>query len=155
MSIRFDLASLTKTKWYEYAVRFLFGGAVTVATGILARHYGPVVGGLFLAFPAIFPASATLAEKHQKERKQRAGIFHTIRGRQAAAVDARGAALGSLGLAGVAAIVWQLEPVLNSAATLLFAVFAWFTISDVCWHIRKRHPHLSRSSTNSSQNHRW
>ena len=34
----------------------------------------PVVGGLFLAFPAIFPASATLIEKHGRERKEKAGL---------------------------------------------------------------------------------
>ena len=28
---------------------------------------------LFLAFPAIFPASATLIEKHEKEKKEREG----------------------------------------------------------------------------------
>jgi hypothetical protein len=32
--------------------------------GLIAARFGPVVGGLFLAFPAIFPASATLIEKH-------------------------------------------------------------------------------------------
>jgi hypothetical protein len=46
-----------------------------------------------LAFPAIFPASATLIEKHEKERKARAGIRNTLRGRQATALDAPGAAL--------------------------------------------------------------
>jgi hypothetical protein len=42
----------------------LLGGVVTVVAGLLAKHYGPVFGGLFLAFPAIFPASATLVDKH-------------------------------------------------------------------------------------------
>jgi hypothetical protein len=37
------------------------GGLVTVITGIVAKNWGPVIGGLFLAFPAIFPASATIA----------------------------------------------------------------------------------------------
>ena len=46
-----------------------------------------------MAFPAIFPASATLIEKHEKERKARAGIRNTLRGRQAAALDAPGAVL--------------------------------------------------------------
>ena len=74
-----------ETKWYEYALRFLFGGATTVVTGVPASRYGPVFGGLFLAFPAIFPASATLVEKHEREKKQRAGIAKTIRGREVAA----------------------------------------------------------------------
>ena len=38
------------------------------------QRWGPGIGGLFLAFPAIFPASATLVEKHEKQKKNRAGI---------------------------------------------------------------------------------
>jgi Protein of unknown function (DUF3147) len=50
-------------------VRFLFGGICTVGAGLIARRYGPGIGGLFLAFPAIFPASATLIQTHEKEKK--------------------------------------------------------------------------------------
>jgi hypothetical protein len=107
MRVSADFSALKETKWYEFAVRFFFGGAITVITGLLAKHYGPVFGGLFLAFPAIFPASATLVEKHEREKKQRAGIMHTIRGRQSAALDARGAAIGSLGLIVFAIVVWR------------------------------------------------
>ncbi len=60
MSIQTNFASLKTTKPREYAIRFLFGGLVTAATGVVAKKFGPVVAGLFLAFPAIFPASATL-----------------------------------------------------------------------------------------------
>src|ERR1700736_825820 len=95
--VSLDFSAFGRTKWYEYAVRFVFGGAITVVSGLLAKHYGPAFGGLFMAFPAIFPASATLVEKHEKEKKQRAGIVKTIRGREAAALDARGAAIGSVG----------------------------------------------------------
>ena len=45
-----------------------------MATGIIAKKFGPGMGGLFLAFPAIFPARATLVEKHEKEKKQQAGM---------------------------------------------------------------------------------
>jgi hypothetical protein len=55
---------------------------------------------LFLAFPAVFCASATLIEKHERDRKQKAGLPGTRRGRQA---DALGAAIGSFGLLGFAA----------------------------------------------------
>jgi hypothetical protein len=51
------------------------------------------VGGLFLAFPAIFPASATLVEKHEAENKKRRGLSGMVRGREAAALDAAGAAM--------------------------------------------------------------
>ena len=63
-------------------------GAITVLTGLVAKKYGPVLGGLFLAFPAIFPASVTLIEKHEREKKKKAGIAKTISGRQTAAQSA-------------------------------------------------------------------
>jgi uncharacterized protein DUF3147 len=107
MRISLHLSALQKTKWYEYLVRFVFGGTITVLAGLIAKEYGPVLGGLFLAFPAIFPASATLVQKHEKEKKKKAGITKTIRGRQAAALDAYGAALGSVGLFFFGLIVWR------------------------------------------------
>ena len=47
---------------------------MTVVAGLIAARFGPVIGGLFLAFPAIFPASATLIEKHVRESKEKAGL---------------------------------------------------------------------------------
>jgi hypothetical protein len=137
MAIHVDLSALRKTKWNEFAVRFLFGGAITVIAGILAKTYGPVFGGLFLAFPAIFPASATLLEKHEREKKQRAGIPHTIRGRQAAALDARGAVFGSIGLASFALIVWKVLPAMRSALVLLLAIAVWLAVSVLIWRATK------------------
>ncbi|MGC1255198.1 MAG: DUF3147 family protein [Candidatus Acidiferrales bacterium] len=137
MRVSFDFAALKETTWHEYAIRFLFGGAVTVIAGILAKIYGPVFGGLFLAFPAIFPASATLLEKHQREKKQAAGISRSIRGRQAAALDARGTAMGSVGLVVFALVVWKLLPSWNGASTLGVALAAWFTVSFLLWRLRK------------------
>jgi Protein of unknown function (DUF3147) len=135
--IHFHFSALKKTKWYEYAVRFLFGGAMTVLAGILAARYGSVFGGLFLAFPAIFPASATLVEKHENERKQRAGILQTVRGQQAAALDARGAAMGSVGLAGFAFAVWKLAPIWNAPLTLFAALVVWLALSILIWRVRR------------------
>jgi hypothetical protein len=134
-----DFSALKKTKWHDYAVRFLLGGSVTVVAGVLAKYYGPVFGGLFLAFPAIFPASATLVDKHEREKKQRAGIKQTTRGRQVAGVDAAGAALGSLGLATFAYVVWKLLPVWNVAGVFIVAVSAWFCVSVTLWWLRKKH----------------
>ena len=73
MIVQFNPSALRQTRWYEYLVRFVLGGAMTVVAGLIAARFGPVVGGLFLAFPAIFPASATLIEKHVRERKEKAG----------------------------------------------------------------------------------
>ena len=139
MRVSLDFSAFGRTRWYEYAVRFVFGGAITVVSGLLAKHYGPAFGGLFMAFPAIFPASATLVEKHEKEKKQRAGIFHTNRGRQAAALDAAGAAMGTIGLAVFAFIVWKLLPIWHPAVVLLCATGGWLVTSFVLWRIRRIH----------------
>jgi hypothetical protein len=139
MRVRLNLSSLRHIQWHEYLMRFLLGGMITVITGLIARHYGPVIGGLFLAFPAILPAGATLIEKHEREKKRRAGIRHTIRGRLAAALDARGAAMGSLALAAFALVVWKLLPRHNAAATLAVALGLWFTLAILLWRVRKLH----------------
>src|SRR5579863_6923670 len=139
MIIKCDFSALKRTRWYEYALRFLFGGTVTVAAGLIAKHYGPVFGGLFLAFPAIFPASATLVEKHETEKKRRAGIIDNARGRKAAALDARGAALGSVGLACFALALWQLLPPWNAVLSLLTALMTWIALSVILWRVRRIH----------------
>src|SRR5580704_1109778 len=125
MRVHFDFSALRKTRWYDYAVRFLFGGAITAATGIVAKHFGPVAGGLFLAFPAIFPASVTLVAKHEQEKKQKVGMDGATRAKNAAALDARGAAMGTFGLGFFAIVIWKLLPVWNSMAVFSFAILTW------------------------------
>ena len=49
-----------------------------------------------MAVPAIFCASATLIEKHERERKEEKGLQGKERGQDAAALDAAGAGLGSV-----------------------------------------------------------
>ena len=137
MRVSLDLSALRKTKWYEYAVRFFFGGVITVLAGLITKAYGPTVGGLFLAFPAIFPAGATLVEKHERERKRKAGIRQTARARQAAALDAYGASLGAIGLFGFGLVVWQLMPEHSPALVLTAGTAAWIMVSIILWRIRK------------------
>src|SRR5271163_870272 len=105
--IRMDFSSLKETKSHEYAVRFLFGGICTVLAGVIAKRYGPGLGGLFLAFPAIFPAGVSLIESHEKENKQKVGANGETRGRLAASIDSTGAALGCIGLIAFAALSWR------------------------------------------------
>jgi hypothetical protein len=136
MRIRVDMSVLRRTTWQEYTVRFLFGGATTVFAGLVARKWGPTIGGLFLAFPAIFPASATLIEKHECQRKQQAGVNPGTRGRQAAAVDAAGAAIGAIGLLIFALVVWQALPRINVVLALAGATIAWFAVSAGVFAVR-------------------
>ena len=139
MKVSANFGALKEIKPHEYAVRFLLGGAVTVAAGLIAKYCGPVVGGLFLAFPAIFPASATLVEKHQHEKKVRAGIVRTTRGREAAALDATGAAAGSIGLAGFGLVIWKFLPAWRVWMAFGCALVAWTSVSVSLWWLRKKH----------------
>ena len=137
MRIGLDVSSIQHLRLRDYAVRFVFGGIVTVLTGLIAGRYGPGVAGLFLAFPAIFPAGATLIEKQQREKKRRVGLDGTSRGRVAAGIDAIGAAMGTLGLIAFALLVWRFLPSHSSPAILTIAGLAWLAISVLAWLIRK------------------
>jgi uncharacterized protein DUF3147 len=138
MRVHFDFSALQKSRWHEYALRFLLGGAVTTAAGIVAKHFGPVAGGLFLAFPAIFPASVTLVAKHEQEKKRKAGMDGTMRGRKAAALNARGAAIGSLGLVCFAISVCKLLPILNGFVSVGLATFVWLLVAVLVWQVEQK-----------------
>jgi Protein of unknown function (DUF3147) len=143
MIIDADLSSLKTTKPHEYAIRFFFGGAVTAIAGLIAKHYGPVIGGLFLAFPAIFPASVTLITSHEEQRKRKAGYDGTIRSRLAASLEAAGTCLGALALLGFALILYRLLPAHSSIVIFTTASIAWLALSVLLWLLAKR-IHISR-----------
>jgi MFS family permease len=138
MLVKFEPGEIRDTRWYEYATRFLFGGLITAAAGLIAQRFGPAVGGLFLAFPAIFPASASLIEKHEKEKKAQFGFDGTKRGRVAAGVDAAGAAMGTIGLMVFAVVSWKLLPQLPTWLTLFIATLAWAGTAAAAWMICRR-----------------
>jgi Protein of unknown function (DUF3147) len=136
MIVQVNFSALRETRWYEYLIRFVLGGAMTVIAGLIADHFGPIVGGLFLAFPAIFPASATLIEKHMRERKEKVGLAGARRAREAAALDAVGATLGSSGLVAFAFIIWLLIE-RAPALALALATLAWLAVSVLAWMFRR------------------
>lgn len=136
MIVRINPSAVLQTRWYEYLIRFVLGGAMTAAAGFIALQYGPIIGGLFLAFPAIFPASATLVEKHTRQRKEKAGLAGARRGKEAAALDAAGAVLGSLGLAGFALVIWLLIES-STPGALVLATAAWLGVSVLAWLVRR------------------
>jgi hypothetical protein len=140
MPVELRLGALKRTRWHEYLVRFVMGGVITAFAGWAAGRYGAVPGGLLLAFPAIFPASATLLEKHERAKRRQAGIPSTIRGRLAAALEARGAVLGAVGGMAFGAVVWRLLPHSRPSATLALALGSWLAVSSALWYLRKHHP---------------
>jgi hypothetical protein len=137
MMVQAKLESLKGIKLHEWAVRFFFGGAVCVAAGLIAKRFGPEIGGLFLAFPAIFPAGASMVEAHEKKHKARVGLDGTNRGRTVAGLDAAGAALGCFGLAGFAITCWLCLPRVGTALVLVTATVAWSVLSIGVWLLRK------------------
>ena len=139
MLISVNISALSETKWYQYAIRFTLGGLATVVAGLIAKQWGPSFGGLFLALPAIFPASATLIEKHERERKEAKGLNGIVRARKAVAADAFGAMIGSIGLFAFGYCVWKALPRHDALTALAGAMGVWSVASMVIWYIRKRH----------------
>jgi hypothetical protein len=131
-------SALRLTKWHEYLSRFAFGGAVTVLASLIDSHWGPIVGGLFLAFPGIFPPGASLVEKHAEERKQQAGMHGAERGRQEASLEAAGASMGAAGLAAFGAVVWWGATRHSLWMVLPCAAAAWAAVSWTLWCARER-----------------
>lgn len=131
-------SSLKDTKPHEYAVRFVFGGLCTVAAGLIAKRFGPGVGGLFLAFPAIFPASASLIESHEVKRKAKVGSDGRNRGRMAASLDSQGASLGCIGLVGFAFVLWRWVDSHNALLMISVAAMTWLAIAYALWAARSK-----------------
>lgn len=113
---------LKHTHAWEYAVRFVFGGAITVVTGLIGHAWGPWIAGLFLAFPAILPASLTLVKQHD--------------GRRQAIEDARGARLSSLALWAFAGVVAVLAGRTAAPLVLCGATVAWLAAALGLWFLR-------------------
>jgi hypothetical protein len=150
MIIHARLAAIKGIKPHEWIIRFVFGGLVCVIAGLIAQRFGPVVGGFFLAFPAIFPASASLVEAHEEQHKARAGFDGTNRGRIVAAIDARGATMGCFGLAGFALTFWIYLPRSGVIQTFVLGTVVWLTLAVGVWLLRKRPPFRHTQGRKSS-----
>src|SRR3982074_3760046 len=86
--VGFDWSRLSKTKPSEVAIRFVFGASIALIAALVGHVFGAKAGGLFLAFPAVLPATLTLIEEKEGTTK--------------AWADASGGALGAVGLAAFA-----------------------------------------------------
>jgi hypothetical protein len=138
MLLRLQFKSLKETKPSEYFWRFLFGGTVTVVASLVAHAFGPVVGGLFLAFPGIFPAGISLVEKHKILREAHEGKHGLRSAIGEASVEATGASIGAIGLAAFALVVWRGVPAHGLAPVLCCAFAAWAVLGWLLWWARER-----------------
>jgi Protein of unknown function (DUF3147) len=145
MLVQLNFSALARVKWSEVAVRFLFGGAITATAGILANRFGPYLGGLFLAFPAIFPASVTLLAKKQEQKESR------TRAKDASAVETRGTGSGAIGLVSFGLIVWLALQAGNSAVVLLLAALVWLCVAGVLWEASRKFRHWRRRRKNRAR----
>ncbi len=136
--IQFEFGKLKKTRPSEYISRFLFGCAVTALAALIGRWEGAVIGGLFLAFPGIFPPGISFVEKEQQEQKQQAGVHGERSARSAASVHAAGASAGTFGLITFALVVWLGLSHFSPGKTLIAATLAWFAVSFVMWWLREK-----------------
>ena len=143
MTVSVSFAALRGTHWQQYALRFVLGGAITAAAAIIATMFGPVIGGFFLAFPAIFAAGATLIATRERNKKERKGIDGRKRGRRAAALDAAGAMLGAIGLMGFAWLLWK-ELVVYGASVIFGGALLWIALAMSLWWLRKRKARILR-----------
>lgn len=136
--IRFQPAKLKSTQPSEYLWRFLFGCAVTLLAGLIGKWAGPVVGGIFLAFPGIFPPGISFVEKEQQQKAQKAGVQGQGQARAVSSIHAAGTSAGALALITFALVVWRALGHLKPIETLLLATLAWFAVSFAAWWLRER-----------------
>jgi hypothetical protein len=121
MNAGLSLRRLRKIRPLEHALRFCFGGAITAAALKLTEVYGPGVGGLFLAFPALLPATATRLGQHDSRR--------------AAFDEARGTIAGSVGLVSFPLVVWIAAGKFADRTTLVLALGSWLVVSALAWRL--------------------
>ena len=113
--VAIEPGKLKQIRGRDVAIRFGFGAAVSIAAGAVSIVFNPVVGGLFLAFPAILPASVTLIEQKESTGE--------------AAHDIEGATIGALGLAAFAIVTGTVLRHASAVVALAAATAAWLVTS--------------------------
>ena len=111
---RLNPDGLKDKKPADYLVRFAFGASISLAAALISVKF-QLFGGMFLAFPAILPASLTLVERDS--------------GREEASIDAAGAIIGAFGLLAFALVAaFGIKP-MGAVPALIAAAGAWVVVS--------------------------
>ncbi len=110
---------LAETRISEFAIRFFFGGVVSVAAALIGMAAGTAIGGIFTGFPAILLASLTLIARHED--------------REHASSDAAGAAVGAVGFVACAILLWRTLTGVSAVGSFLAALVVWSAVSVVLY----------------------
>jgi len=132
-----ELGALRHVPRRDLTIRFAFGAAISAAASIIGLAAGARVGGIFLAFPAILPATLTLLEKENSKRS--------------AENDAVGSVLGAAALAVFGLIAWLLVRRSGAPIGLAAAAFGWLAAAVVLYLalrevVRRRDHHRGASA---------
>lgn len=118
-----DVQKALKADPRGMAVRFVAGALTSVVAGVLTLVFGPRVGGIFLAFPAILVASLTLIQKEEDRAEARE--------------DARGAIVGGVALTVFALVFTAVIAHGDGGVALAAAAGAWIVVAlglyGLCW----------------------
>ena len=119
-----DRGGLRAIRARDLAIRFAFGFGVSVVAGLVTVIFGARAGGLFLAFPAILPASITLIAKKE--------------GRRQAEGNAVGAIIGALALGAFASTAFALLTRVSAVVAEVTAFAAWVGTALVLYAVTRR-----------------
>jgi len=122
--VSIDPAKYRQVRAGDLAIRFGFGFGVSALAGVVTLAAGNHVGGLFLAFPAILPASLTLIGAKEGDRQ--------------AQLDAAGAVIGAVGMVGFALAAFLLFGAVDAVAAEAAALLCWFAVSTGLYLLLRR-----------------
>jgi hypothetical protein len=112
---RFQPGRIKEARFRDFAIRFAFGGTISVVAVLIGAVSKESIGGIFTAFPAILVASLTLIDKQQD--------------REHASYDAVGAALGAVGFIACAFFISRTLEQWPVATSLGMGILIWLVVS--------------------------
>jgi hypothetical protein len=116
---RFQPGRIKEARFRDFAVRFAFGGTISVVAALLGAATTESIGGVFTAFPAILVASLTLIDKQEDQEH--------------ASYDSVGAALGAVGFIACALFISLTLQRWSTAASLGVGLSIWLAVSVVLY----------------------
>jgi hypothetical protein len=126
--VHLDASAARDVRKRDLLVRFGFGAATSVVAACVSLLFGPLTGGVLLAFPAILAASLTLIADEESARLARE--------------DGRGAVVGAVALGAFATAGAVAFTKLASVLVLLVALAVWIAVAVggywLLWGRRRR-----------------